>query len=335
MSTLPLGAALKRGAIVTAANWPVVLVDFVLESFYKLTLTVPILGGALMVTAIVGSDLDTVVGEGLRATADLVLGSLSTAPVALITFLVALAIVGVGGEAIMFVVKAGTLNVLVAGERAAADVHVAGSVLVSLSQASAWSLAAVYEGARRFGGRALVLALWLGLVYVAIGGACLVVLGYGLSVASRSAWLPAWPLLVLLATSTSVVAITLVNLVYDLLRVIVVTDDCSVRAAVARLRRFVTEDARHVLGIFSVIGGVVLLATAGSLVAAAGMALTAWIPFLGLVVVPLQAVAWLLRGVSFQFLALAALSAYQTQYRRFSETRGGAVDTGSGGEVLP
>lgn len=323
MSTLSLGAALKRGALVTAANWPVVLIDFVIESFYKLTLAVPVLGGALMVTAIVGSDLNTVIGEGVRATADLVLGSLSTAPVALLAFLTALAIVGLGGEAIMFVVKAGTLSIIVAGERGLAGVQADPFRGEAWSAASAYSLDAVVTGTRRFGRRALVLALWLGAAYVAIGAVCLVVVVYGLSLTSRWEWLPAWPLLMLLATSVGVVAVSVINLVYDLLRVIIVTDDCGIAVAVRRLRQFVIEDARHVLGIFSVIGGIVVVATAGSLVAAAGLALTAWMPFLGMVVVPMQAVAWLLRGIGFQYMSLAALAAYQTQYRRFSTADGG------------
>jgi len=321
MTPLSLGAALKRGALVTAANWPVVLIDFALESFYKVTLTIPVLGGVLMVTALVGSDVDTVVGEGLRATADLVLGSLSTAPVALVSFLTALAIVGLGGETIMFVVKAGTLSVIVRGERSAGEFPSGGSRGDALRRAYAFSLARVYDGVRQFGRRAAMLALWLGVSYVTIGAGFVLLVGYGWSMTSASNWLPAWPLAVVLATTAGVVTITVINLVYDLLRVIIVTDDCGIRTAASRLLRFVTEDARHVLGIFSVIGGVLLLATVGSLVGAAGIALTAWIPFLGFVVVPIQIVAWLLRGLSFQFVALAALCAYQTQYRRYSEGR--------------
>ena len=123
MGPLPLRAALKRGALVAAANWPVVVIDFALESFYALSLTVPVLGGALMVAAIAGTELGTVVGEGLRATADLVVGSLGTAPVALTAFFAAVAIVGVGGETIVFALKVGTLSVIVAGDRAAGEVH--------------------------------------------------------------------------------------------------------------------------------------------------------------------------------------------------------------------
>src|SRR3990170_1129211 len=97
MSPLPLRAALTQGALVTAANWPVVLIDFVLDLFLKLTLTVPVIGGAVMVATLVETDLQTVLAEGLRSTADLVIGSLVSTPIALTSFLAAVAIVGLGG----------------------------------------------------------------------------------------------------------------------------------------------------------------------------------------------------------------------------------------------
>ena len=57
---------LKRGALVTAANWAVVFVDFTIESVYKLVLAVPVVGGALMVAVLLGSDIRTLFAEGVR-----------------------------------------------------------------------------------------------------------------------------------------------------------------------------------------------------------------------------------------------------------------------------
>jgi hypothetical protein len=326
MRTLPLRAALIRGALVTAANWPVVLIDFTIESFYKLALTIPILGGALAVAAIVGTDLDAVLDEGVRATADMVIGSLTTAPVALVSFLAALAVVALGGELLMFSLKIGTLSVLVDGEREAGEIHTQPLRQELLSRVSAYSLQSVYGGVRRFGRRALLLALWFGLTDLVVAVLYLSTMGYGLALAVRWTWLPAWPLLVIVATTIAVVSIVATNLAYDLLRVIVVTDDCSLRTALGRLMRFVTEDSRQVVGIFSVIGGVMLVATAASILAAAGLAAVAWFPLFGLIVVLLQGAAWILRGLAFQYLSLATLAAYQTQYRRFSEERWPRVD---------
>jgi hypothetical protein len=76
------------------------------------------------------------------------------------------------------------------------------------------------------------------------------------------------------------------------------------------------QDARQVLGIFGVMGLVLALVTAASVFATAGLTLIAWVPFAGLILLPLQAAAWLIRGLVFQYMGLTTLSAYQTQYRR-------------------
>jgi hypothetical protein len=321
MDTLPLRAALRHGVVVALANWPLVLIHFTFESFYRVALAVPILGGAIMVAAVVGTEPGSLVGEGLQGTADLVIGALATAPAALTSFFVAIGFVGIGGQAIVFACRIGTLTVVVASERRAADVHMLPLGNEALQVAAAFSLEQVYEGARHFGRRALTLALWLGALYVVVGGAYLAAVVYGLSMAVNVTWISAWPLLVLVATAVGVVTIALVNLVYDLLQVIIVTDDCEVGAAAARLRTFVVQDSRQVIGIFAVMGGLMVLATAASLLAAAGVAVIAWVPFVSLVVIPLQTTAWVARGLVFQFMELTALAAYQTQYRRLAFSR--------------
>jgi hypothetical protein len=318
MATLPLGAALTHGAVVASANWPVVLIHFVLESFYRLALAVPILGGAVMVGALAGAEPQSVVGDGLQTTADFVVGALATAPVALTAFFLAMAAVGIGGQAILFALETGTMSVIVSSERNVAAIEAMPIGSESLRVASAYSLALAYDGARRFGLRALRLALWFGALYAVIGAVYLAAVLQGLWVAVRFSWVPAWSFLMLAVTAVGVVAISAVKVAFDLLQVVIVTDDCSVREAAARLRRFVTEDSRQVLGIFSVMGGLVVVATAASVLAAAGLAVVAWMPFVSLVVVPLQAAAWVARGLVFQFMQVVALAAYQTQYRRFS-----------------
>jgi hypothetical protein len=57
---------------------------------------------------------------------------------------------------------------------------------------------------------------------------------------------------------------------------------------------------------------------AGSITATAGLTLIAWVPVLGLLVVPLQVAFWILRGLLFQYMSLTTLTAYQSQYRRFA-----------------
>lgn len=325
---LPLGAAFKRGLVITAANWPVVVIDFSMGSFYKLALSIPVLGGAVMVAAIVGSDLNVLLREENRTTADLVFSSLSAAPAALAGFLTGLVIVAIGGAVVVSVLKAGTLSVLVAGERASDDAHLEPFDTASIRRARAYSVAAVIRGATKFARRAVSLAMALTALY---GG---IVLGYlwlmrvGLGTDSAGARIPLWPVLVLGLTTLGAVIGALINLAIDLLRVIVVTDDCSVRTAARRLGRFVVADGRHLFGVCVLMGGVLTLATVVSLLAASGLTVIAWVPYVGFVIVPLQMAAWLVRGLVFEALALSALSSCQVQYRRFSywggEDRGAA-----------
>ena len=53
-----LKAALKRGALIAAANWPLVIVGFVADSSLKLLLAVPIVGGAFLVALLLDTTLD-------------------------------------------------------------------------------------------------------------------------------------------------------------------------------------------------------------------------------------------------------------------------------------
>jgi hypothetical protein len=177
----------------------------------------------------------------------------------------------------------------------------------------------VLEGASRFARRAVTLALWLGAGYATVGGLYVAAVTLGLDSGSRWSWFGAWPAVVFIATLIGVVVLAIVTLAYDLLRVIVISDDCSVSTAVGRLRAFVFHDARLVVGVFAVICGVQIAAAIVSLLATAGLAIVGYAPLFSLVFVPLQAAAWVMRGLIFEALGLAALATCQTQYRRFRE----------------
>jgi hypothetical protein len=315
---LTLRAALSRGAVVTLANWPVVLIDFVVESAYKFTLGVPVVAGAFMMAVLLGVDIRTLLGDGLLSAADQMLVPLSRAPAALAAFLAALAIVGLLGAALMFVIKAGTLAVLVAGEGVADEAHRKPLMGDPLKGAGAYSLSAVLAATRKFQQRSVRLALGLGMGYIALGSVYLLVVVDGFRWVAESRWAPVWPLLVFIATSGAAVAMTALNLLFDLARVVMIADDCQVRVALGRVRAFLLVDARQVLGIFGAMGAVVLIATAATFTATAAIALVAWVPLIGLVFVPMQVAFWLLRGLLFQYVSLTTLSAYQSQYRRFS-----------------
>jgi len=316
-SALPLRAALTRGALVTLANWPLVLADFVIESLYKLALAVPVVGGAFMVAVLVGADVRALLAEGVRSGAELVLSALINAPRAFLSFVLAGLLVAVGGSVLMFLVKAGTLSVLIEGERRADAIEESSVRWYTLARAHAYSISLMLEGMRRFGRRAIALSLWLSVAYGVLALAYFGALDAATRLAEQPELGSVWPLVIVLATSAGFVIVTLVNLTYDLLRIIVVSDDCGVRAALRRLWAFLVADTRQVIGILAVVGTLLLLAAAVSLLVAAGLTLIAWVPFIGLIVVPLQVAAWLVRGLVFQFMGLTALAAYQTQYRRF------------------
>lgn len=297
-----------------------IVVEFAADTLYKAALGVPVVGGALMVAVLVGSDLSSMLSQGLRAGAGLVLASLFDSPIALLTFVLALAVVAAGGAVILFLVKAGTLTVLARAERQASDELHAGSLRFELMRrANASTLEVFLGGVQHFGRRCAMLGCATMAAYTVIGGGYMATLIGTYRLAARTEWISAFPLALLVATSALVVLITVVNLLYLLLQIIVVFEDCRLRQAVSKLRGFLLHDARQVAGVFGVILTITVAGTAASLLVTAGLGLIAWVPLVGLAVVPLQAAAWLVRGLVFEFIDLSALAAYAAQYRRFVE----------------
>jgi len=56
-------------------------------------------------------------------------------------------------------------------------------------------------------------------------------------------------------------------------------------------------------------------------VATTSLGLIAFVPFVGLAVLPLQLLAWLFRGIVFQYIGLSALGAYLHLYREYTHPR--------------
>jgi hypothetical protein len=314
-----LRSALKRGALVTFANWPLVIAQFVANAVYKLAMGVPIVGGVLMVAVLVGEDTGAMLSEGVRAAAGLVVAALVDAPVALGSFMAALGLMAVGAAVITCLVRAGTMPLLVTGEQAIDNADDLQLRLSTIRRAGSWNLTAFLDAMRHFRRRYLWLGAGLVVAYVVIGGLYGAVIAgtYGLS--DRGGWSSAWPLVAVLATSGGAVAITLVNLAHDLLQIIIASADCGLREALGRLWDFLVHDARQVAGIFGVVLALVLVATAVSTLITGGLGLVAFVPLVGLVAIPLLAADWLVRGLVFEYVGLTALTAYLSQYRRFAE----------------
>jgi hypothetical protein len=98
---------------------------------------------------------------------------------------------------------------------------------------------------------------------------------------------------------------------------VMAVEDVGVREGLVGVARFMRHCLRELSGIFGVVLVLVALATVASILATAGLGLIAFVPLAGVIVFPLTAAGWLLRGFVFQYLALTALGAYLTQYRYY------------------
>lgn len=319
LGALPLRSALKRGALVTAANWPVILVQFIVVSMCRLAVAVPIVGGAFMVAVLSNADVTSVFSDGLRSAAGLVIAALLHRPIALWSFVAALGVVAVGSGVVSWLGQAGVMGTLTAGGRLAGDIQRPPLRMEALIRAGAFSIEGFASAVAKFGRRFVLLGAWLYSGYACLGVAALGALAVAGRLAAREGWSVVMPLSAICVTAAGLVTVAALQLAQALLQTIMTSDDCRLSAAVARLRLFLLHDARQVLGIFGVVLALVVLATAASVLATAGLALVAWVPFVGLAVVPLQLAAWLIRGVVFHYMDLSAWSAYQSQYRRYAE----------------
>jgi hypothetical protein len=323
--TEPIKTALKRGALVTAANWEVVLIQFVAESAFKALLMVPVVGAAFLVTLLVGSSVEEIISGDLRQTIALAIAALGEHRSALVAYLVGVAVVLVGGSMLMFVVKAGSVGVLVDADRAGPPVEQPPLRIETVRRAERFSLEAFSEASTRFRHRFMRLGLGLLVVYAATGSAYLMVLvsTYRVTSASGAPWLGT--IGAALASTVVVGWITLVNLAYLLLQVLVVSRDVSVARAVAALPGFLSGDRRLVGGVFLVVLVLVLIATAASILATAALGFIGFVPIVGLAMLPLQLLAWIGRGLLFEFLGLAALTTYAGLMRRAAGSDRAAV----------
>src|SRR5579863_5604847 len=111
---MKLKLLLKRGALLAAANWPAVAIQFVAETTFQALLAVPVIGAAILVAVLLGADLAELLQGGIRGIFSTVSSTLISEPAALVAFVMAFAVVLLGGSILMFLVKGGTVDVLVA-----------------------------------------------------------------------------------------------------------------------------------------------------------------------------------------------------------------------------
>ncbi|MFI5050830.1 MAG: hypothetical protein ACHQEA_13305 [Gaiellales bacterium] len=312
--------ALKRGALIAAANWQVVAVQFIADTIFTALLAVPVAGGAMLVLLTSGLAPGDLIRQGVRRAVPAVAAALLAQPIALAAFLTAVLLVLLGGSLLLAFIKGGTISVLVASEREAGPIEVPPLRAAAVRRANRFSLEHATTGAQRLFGR----FAWLGgVLFVAYAAVLATALGALVSVGSPdSAWEAAR-----IAGLTAAVAttITVVNLLYLLTQIAITVDDCDVRTALARVGRLLYAQPFELGFVFVSMLSLLALGVAASLLATAALGLIAFVPFVGLAAVPLQVAAWVVRSFLFQYLGLAALVAYVQLYRRSRGPTGGGI----------
>jgi len=318
MSQAPaLKTSLKRGALLAAANWPLVVVQFVAESTLKLILGVPVVGGIFLVVLLLDADVEEVLRGDVREILAAVFSALRANPAALTAFAISFLIVLIGGSVLTFMVKGGTVAVLIDADRHAGAIERPPLHFMMLRRANRTGIDPFLDGCRHLAGRYVKLGAALLVVYAITAAAYFGLLFGGYALADNIGVLLWWTIIAAAASSVAIVWITLVNFVYLITQIVIAVDDVGVRAAFATVGRFLRRNAREMAGIFGIVLVLVLLATAASILATTGLSLIGFVPFVAVAVMPLQIAAWLVRGIVFQYLALTAAGAYLTQYRHF------------------
>lgn len=309
---MSLKDCLKRGALVVAANWHVVLVQFVADALFKTLLAVPIVGGVFLVVLLIGGDPSDLLSLPVTRIVPSMAAVLLAQPLALMAFVFAVAVVVVGGSLLMFLVKGGTVTVLVAAERSAGAIEHPPLRLPAFKRATQFSLERFSGGATRLFPRYFTLGIWLMLIYM-------ISTVVSLSLVFDPTTSDDWKLAAAIASLILVAWITVVNFLYLLCQIVIAADDVGVREAGASVVRLIRTSPRTVASMFGATLGLVLLTTAASILATAALGLIAFVPLIGLAALPLQLIAWLVRGVVFQYIGLTSLVAYLRVYRNMRE----------------
>ena len=282
------------------------LVQFVADTLFKTLVVVPVLGGLVLVALVAGGNpFDLIRFDDLTQTISAMVGVLLAHPIALAAFLAALGVILAGGSVLMFAVKAGSVTVLLAGDRTAGAIEEPPLRMWALRQANQATLEQFIGGVRRLFSRYLRLGIALTIVYGLIAGAYLAFL-FGPPISERLDG----PITTTLASLTVIVVITLVNFLYLLMQIVIAAEDCSVVEALPHVARLIRRRTTALAQVLAAILSLMLMATGASILATTALGLIAFVPFVGLAALPLQVFAWLVRGVVFQFIGLTGAATY-------------------------
>jgi len=318
---LDLKHLLKRGALLTAANWQTVAIQFVAQTTFHALLAVPILGAAILVTLLLRADLGDLLQGSLRDIFTSIASTLMSEPVALVAFITAFTLVLFGGSVLMFAVKGGTIEVLLAANAAAGAIEHQPITLDSLQAAARFTLPRFTHGCARLFRPYLALGFGLMLVYgLSLAGYLAFVL-YGYRAMEGRVLILGWTFIAAIATGMLGVWITVINFLYLLLQIAMAVEGVGLAQGCRAAASFIRAEFRDLVRVFLVIVVLVVAATLASWLAWSGVGLIAFVPLVGLAVFPLQIAALLVRGLAFEYLGLTALGAYLTLYQGYAARR--------------
>src|SRR5262245_11459245 len=203
-----------------------------------------------------------------RELATTIVTSLLSRPLVLTAWIASLGVVITGASLFVFLIKGGAVGILVRGERIAGPIEQPPLLPDVVATASAFSVDQFIESARALFPRYARLGLALMSVYLASGAAYLAVV---LGSRSGEGWLMTGVL-----TVAFVAWITIVNLLYLLLQIVIAADDCSVTSAMPRVSSFLHRERRSVAAVFLVVLALVVGATGASVLAMTALGLIAF-----------------------------------------------------------
>jgi hypothetical protein len=322
---LDLKHLLKRGALLAAANWPVVAIQFAAETTLQVLLAVPLVGAAILVAVLLGADLADLLRGSLREIFTTVASTLMSEPLALVAFMLAFSLVLLGGSVFMFVVKGGTVEVLLAANAAAGPIEREPLTYDALKSAARFTLQRFLAGCSRLSRPYIRVGIALMIVYALSIGGYLAFVVYGYQAVAGRALIIGWTVIAAMAAALLVAWITLVNLLYLLMQIAMAVEGVGLTEGARAVARFIRAELRELAAVFVVVLGLVIVATFASALAWSGVGLIAFVPLIGLAVFPLQLAAFAVRGIVFQYLGLTALGAYVTLYAGYAARRANPV----------
>ena len=299
-----------------AANWQTVAIQFVAETTFQVLVAIPILGAAVLLSVVVGADLADLLQGGLRDIATRTAAALAAEPIALVSFGVAFSIALAAASVLMFVVKGGVLDVLLASDASAGAFETQPISIDTIEPAACFTLPRFIHGCARLFRPYLALGLALFLAYAATAGVYVAFVVYGYRAASGVIGVVGLTVVAAIAAVVLIAWITLVNFWYLLMQIAMAADSLGVADAFHAVAGFVRGELKVLAQIFSIILALEIGATLVSALAWSGLGLVAFVPLVGLAVVPLQIMALVVRGLGFAYIGLSAAGAYLTVYRR-------------------